>query len=112
MDSYKRALEFFKNTLKIDATAFVCESWMLFPEHKSIIPEAKNLLDFMNDYSIVHDGKSRDDLWRIFYCFVGEDLDIIPQKTYLQRQYVEFMKNGGEVGWGQGICFSKDIFGE
>ena len=112
LDSYKRALEFFKNTLKIDATAFVCESWMLFPEHKSIIPEAKNLLDFMNDYSIVHDGKSRDDLWRIFYCFVGEDYDIIPQNTYLQRQYVEFMKNGGEVGWGQGICFSKDIFGE
>lgn len=114
IDSYKRAYDFFKNTLKIDAKAFVCESWMLFPEHEKIIPEAENIMAFYRDYTIVHKGlyPEGDDLWRIFYCFVKDNYDMIPRKTYLQKQYAEFLEHGGISGWGQGICPVERVIGE
>lgn len=104
--SYRKAYDFFTNFLKLTPKAFVCESWMLFPKHEEIIPDAKNLMDFYRDYTVVKEGlyENGDDLWRIFYCFVRDNYDIIPQKTYLQKQYAEFLKKGGISGWGMGIC--------
>lgn len=106
LESYKKAYYFFKNFLKVTPKAFVCESWMLFPKHEEIIPCAKNLMDFYRDYTIVEEGlyPGGDDLWRIFYCFVKDNYDIIPKKTYLQRQYADFLEKGGLSGWGKGIC--------
>ena len=112
--SYKMAYEFFKNTLNIDAKAFVCESWMLFPKHEQIIPEAENIMAFYRDYHIVEEGlmPGGDDLWRIFYCFVRDNYELLPRKTYLQRRYAEFLENGGVSGWGKGICFVGSVIGE
>ncbi len=115
IESYKEAYCFWRDHLGIDPKGFVCESWMLFPEHESIIPDAENLMAFYRDYDIKHSGydDGSGDLWRIFYVYVNKDcLDLLPRKTYLQRRYAEHLEKGGKSGWGMGIIPIKRIICE
>ena len=114
ISSYKAAYDFWKNTLKIDAKGFICESWMLFPKHEEIIPEAENLMSFYRDYDIYEKGyDDGDDLWRIFYVFANKDcLELLPRKTYLQKKYAEYLENGGKSGWGKGVIPISRIINE
>ncbi len=109
--SYKAALDFFKNHLHLSPRAFVCESWMLFPKHREIIPECRNIIDFMNDYELTEllPGEGMGDLWRIFNTNDYSDISKLPRDTYMQRQYADFLMSGGIADGAKGIFFVKDL---
>jgi hypothetical protein len=102
-ESYLAAKEFFKD--KIDGVcAFVCSSWLLYPENKDILSKSSNTYRFMSEYDIIEWGikKNRDDLWRLFDTD-EKNVERLPADTGMRRAYIEHMKNGGKVGYGFGI---------
>ncbi len=101
--AFARAKEFFaKETGPI--CAFVCSSWLLYPEHEHMLSHESNVYKFMKRFDIINSGtsKNRGDLWRLFDTD-EKRWDKLPDDTSLRRAYVEQLKNGGQVGWGYGV---------
>ena len=100
--SYALAKEFFADQLGA-SPVFVCNSWLLFPENMSIVPEKSNLRSFMSEYKIIDWGYNEgQDLWRLFDT-QEMNPSRLPTDTSLRKSYAEHLKNGGRVGWGYGI---------
>ena len=105
LESYRMASVFFKDFFVQKPTAFVCNSWLLFPSHKEFLPKESNILAFMNDFDIISSGfsENREDLWRIFYKEYTGNADELPNDTSLQRAYAGWLRKGNKTGHGYGV---------
>ncbi len=105
LDSYRRAYEFFK-VPEGGRLVLVCSSWLLNPESRQLYPEGSNLLDFMNDFDILHgsaeDGKFSN-AWRVFYCDFDGDASKLPRDTTFQRNVADWLAKGKGIGHGYGV---------
>ncbi len=102
-EAFLRAQKFFANETG-EVCAFVCSSWLLYPEHEQMLSHESNVYRFMKRFDIIRSGTSKDrgDLWRLFDTD-EKRWDRLPADTSLRRAYVEHLKNGGQVGWGHGV---------
>jgi hypothetical protein len=102
-DSYRRAFAFFSHDKR--PIVCVCDSWLMFPGHETILPETSNIRAFMRDFEIIH--SKTDDAprgsWRIFGPKGQEAPENWPEDTSLQRAYKQHVMNGGSTGSGFGI---------
>ena len=107
--SYSMAREFFKDEFGDEPIAFVCSSWLLFPEQEKILHEKSNIRKFMSDFDIIeskyYDDNNCSAFWRIFDKPYTDNFDEIPEDTFLKRAYKEYLKNGGKLGYGFGVFF-------
>ena len=107
LESYRMAREFYKDEFGDEPIAFVCSSWLLYPEHEKILHERSNIRKFMSDYDIidgnVYPEENKSALWRIFDCPVTDSIDDLPEDSFLKKAYKQFLKNGGKLGFGFGI---------
>lgn len=100
--SYAAARAFFANEAG-ENCPFECNSWLLYPENKEILPASTNTVRFMSEYDIIAWGVNEgQDLWRLFDT---EEMDPhkLPANGSLRRCYADHLKKGGRVGWGYGI---------
>ena len=103
-NAYAMAREFFKEQLG-EKPIFHCNSWLLFPENKQILPSHTNTYRFLSEYEIVEWSYTvGQDLWRLFDTD-EKNPDRLPTNGSLRRCYVEHLKKGGRVGRGRGIKF-------
>ena len=79
---------------------FMCESWMLLPEHKDILPEGTNIRRFMEEYELGVFIERDGDLWRIFGRPNSEckNYSTLPEDTSLRRIYKKYLLGGGRIG--------------
>lgn len=102
--SYALAREFFKRNAGENAP-FVCSSWLLDPEHFSILDKKSNIYRFISEYDVfesgVTDGK---DLWRLFDTD-ERDPDKLPRDSSLRRIYIKRIQEGKPLGRGRGVKF-------
>lgn len=105
--SYRLAQEFFKDAFPGAETPFICNSWLLFPEHREFLPAHSHILEFMDDFDIYssHSDPQGNDLWRIFGLPDCSDTARLPEKTSLQRAYKQWLLSGREPGTGNGLFF-------
>ena len=105
LESYRRAEKFFSDIFKGGKTVFTCDSWLLFPEHKTMLPEDSGIRIFMEDYSIVKARYSKplERPWPIFYEKRNAPADQLPQNTSLEKAYVERYKKGLPSGSALGV---------
>lgn len=107
LESYRMAAEYYKDEFKDEPMVFYCSSWLLFPTHEEILHEKSNIRKFMSDFDIFasayypEDNKSA--LWRIFDCPVTDNIDELPEDSFLKRAYKEYLKKGGTLGYGSGL---------
>lgn len=101
MDSYKKAYEFFGEKPLV----LFCHSWLLFPGNREFFPPTSRILDFMDDFDIIHSRRQLIfwDAWRIFGTNKRMPPDKLPAETSLQRAYIERLKKKEPVGAGFGI---------
>lgn len=100
--SYAAARAFFADEVGKNC-AFVCCSWLLFPQNKSIVPQNTNTYRFLCEYDVVSWGYNEgQDLWRLFDT-QEMNPDRLPTNSSLRRAYVEHLQKGGRVGWGLGF---------
>lgn len=102
-ESFSLAKEFFAEKIG-DVCAFVCHSWLLYPEHKTMLSPKSNVYQFMSRFDILESGinQRKSDLWRLFDTD-EKDPEKLPADSSLRRAYVSHLKNGGNVGWGFGV---------
>lgn len=101
--AYQQAKAFFNEHFWQGEVLFFCRSWLLFPKHKEILNPASNLYSFIDDFTLIDSGEYPDysQLWRLMDGNYTDWRDM-PQKTSLQRAYVEMVKKGEKTGWGFG----------
>lgn len=98
--SYDRAAEHFKNIFGDKPIIFGCNSWLLSPNNRKILPETSNILKFMDDYEILEPAKDEknSNLWRIFSVEeLPANLDDLPQNTSVQRAFAKWLKEGNTI---------------
>lgn len=115
-ESYRLAKKFFRDELVQEAKRnpdsnmghpfiLFCHSWLLYPDNKKAFPSAKNIHSFIDEWFIYHkaDDEKLQDAWRIFGKRYEGDISIFPQETSLQKEYVQWITNGGKLGFGAGF---------
>ncbi len=105
-DSYRWAREFFFPGEEGPA-AFVCSSWLLWPDYEEYIPDGLNLKKFRHDFTVISSSESEGfpNGWRVF----GADAELpaheLPEKTSQQRLFKKYCMDGKRHGGGYGVFF-------
>ena len=82
---------------------YVCESWMLSPALREIMPETSRVRRFSERFSVVfweEDSPAFRD-W-IFPTAVTAPVEDLPEATSLQRAVKRHLLAGGTIGWAEG----------
>lgn len=115
MDSYRQAYDFFADMRGDKPLICFCHSWLLFEGNRQIFPGTMNLVDFMNDWDIIHSEEIDDyyDAWRLFGKKYEGDVSVLPQITSQQKAMAKWLSEGKKTGEGLGVLiFGKDEKGE
>ena len=108
-DAYAQAAEFFRNMTDGAPIAFVCSSWLLYPEAEKILPAHSNIRGFMADYDMIRSKTNADgeygDMWRLFDMDYTGDFNDYPEDSSLRRAYKKFLLDGNRTGSGYGVFF-------
>lgn len=102
--SYHQAVEFLaKFYPQYEYCMFYCNSWLMSPRLKEVLPTASNILQYQNDYEIVKDNE--DDMGYLLWVFKKSDISVedLPEDTSLQRNIKAYVKNGGKIGGAAGV---------
>lgn len=105
-DSYAQAVSFYGKRFENTPIVFCCESWMLYPPVRALLPEG-NLRCFCDDYTVVRDRLDplQDDRWRIFHMPNETPIEDYPEENSLQRALKPYLLSGGRMGEGMGFFF-------
>lgn len=108
-DAYSQAAEFFRDMTDGAPIAFVCSSWLLYPEAEKILPAHSNIRGFMADYDIIRSKTNEEgqhgDMWRLFDMDFTGDFNDYPEDSSLRRAYKKFLLDGNRTGSGYGVFF-------
>lgn len=99
LESYRQAYE------KLGRLPFVCESYLLYPAQYEFLNPDSNIVDFMNEYEIIHceENDKMNDMWRIFGVRESYEASTLPRNTSLRRAYADHIEKTGKNGWGFGV---------
>jgi hypothetical protein len=74
----------------------VCHSWLLDPQLKQYLSPESNIIRFQNRFSLAEDTSDADrSVIQFVFGPVPDDLDVLPQRTSLERAVVAHLKAGG-----------------
>lgn len=108
-DAYAQAAEFFSGMTDGAPIAFVCSSWLLYPEAEKILPAHSNIRGFMADYDIIRSKVDEEgdyhNMWRLFDMDYTGDFNDYPEDSSLRRAYKKFLLDGNRTGSGYGVFF-------
>lgn len=95
---------FFKYFPAFADAEYVCESWMLSPALREMLPETSRVRRFSERFSVVfweEDSPAFRD-W-IFPSAVAAPAEKLPEETLLQRAVKRHLLAGGKIGWAEGV---------
>ncbi len=103
IESLKKAYKFFNFDGKL--ATFVCESWLLGKQIETICKEGSNMRAFYNMYEVVEaeDDVGFYDCWRVFGVIYDNNPDKLPQNTTLQKNIVNYLKEGNTIQTATGF---------
>ena len=82
---------------------YVCDSWLLEPELRTLLKEGSNILEFQKWFEIVSiDKNCRQAEERIFRKVQDNPADY-SEETSLQKAAKRYLMDGGQLGCGIGI---------
>ena len=109
-EAFAMAARFYQKELKDAPVAFICHSWLLYPQNEKLMSKGSNTYAFFKRFDIVRSGDHGDDhpdLWRLFDRPFTGSFDCLPYDSSLRRAYVDHLKAGGKSGWGFGVYLYK-----
>jgi hypothetical protein len=112
-DALSQAYEFYKDKIDGVPLAFICYSWLLYPDNDQVYNPKSNTYRYKSMFDIIggHTDKPDSgypDMWRLFDMDYTGNIDDYPGDTSLRRAFKEYLKNGGKTGEGYGIFFYDD----
>jgi hypothetical protein len=105
--SYLDARKFFNDFYPEYAAAdMICNSWLLSPALKELLPEDSNIVRFQKSFYVDYVDYENNN----FLIWVYKRMDIpweqLPEETSLQRRIKSFILSGGKIGWANGKLIS------
>jgi hypothetical protein len=103
-ESYQAAGEFFRTYYPDFAQVpYICDSWLLAPALKEVLPEDSHILAFQREYEIR--SVDPDDQGFLLWVFQTEKLPVaeLPEDTSLQRNLKQRLLSGGRIGRAVGV---------
>lgn len=104
LDSYRRAYEFFGLS---NRAAFVCDSWLLYPAHREMLPVSSGIVRFADDYKIIEvtdcPAAEFGELWRVFGYKKNYAPDTLPCDSALRRAYIQRLRDASTLGSAFGV---------
>jgi len=100
VDSYNQAKLFFAKHFG-SFTAIECNTWLLSPALRPMLPENSKILNFQADYEILSTTPDGQNFLRWVYWLDEKeqpDLNTLPENTSLQRAIKLHLLNGGKIG--------------
>lgn len=81
----------------------ICESWLLVPELKKLLPENSNIINFQNQFII--NKVDYDNPAFMDWIYHNRDIEYknLPENTTLQKKLKQHLLSGGKFGWAYGI---------
>ena len=82
----------------------MCDSWLLSPELKKLLPEDSNIIRFQNKFRI--ERFDEENPYFVGWVYPGmEDLprEQLPENTTLQRNMKKYLIEGGKLGSAYGV---------
>lgn len=101
-DSFAQAAAFFREIVPYKAVSFHCESWLLSPQLKKLLPPKSNILKFQELFSVYKEIPARQAEERVF-GIISDKPQEYPEDTSLQRMLKRFLLEGNAVGMGCGV---------
>jgi len=81
----------------------LCESWLLVPELRKLLPENSNIIRFQKQFSITKVEEDSPAFLDWIYCSRDIPYECLPEKTTLQIQVKKHLLAGGKIGWAYGV---------
>lgn len=107
MASFSQAGTFFASAVQEGILPIICDSWMLYPPYiRNVFPENSNLQMFAGLFQVydrLSTGQDFSDGWRVFGKSDTENVQDLPHNTTLQRNFIRYIQNGGDFGYGLGL---------
>ncbi len=101
--SYKESYAFFGEFYPdYKYTNYVCETWLLAPALKELLPASSNILAFANDFVIDEVFPDVTDFLQWIYKKMDIPLEELPEETSLQRKLKAHLLSGGKLGEAKG----------
>lgn len=101
MASYALSKEFFQKYYPdFEYHYYICDSWMLSPGLKDVLPADSRILSFQKDFTITDWDKENTSYLEWIYKNPNETLkvDELPENTSLQKNIKRYLKEGGKIG--------------
>lgn len=79
-----------------------CESWLLSPALKKLLPWDSNIINFQKLFDI--ESVDYESMAVLDWVYPGEkaELSALSERTSLQRNMKRYLLSGGKVGWAKG----------
>ncbi|WP_160687721.1 acyltransferase domain-containing protein [Clostridium sp. C2-6-12] len=106
-NSYLEALDFFEKYYPdFKGADMVCNSWLLAPSLKYVLPENSKILQFQKAFHV--ERMEVDSLGFMDWVYGNKDipLDVLPEDTLLQKNLKPYLQNGGKIEWTFGKLIS------
>lgn len=107
MESLSRGYHYFKDRFPEEVVPFITHSWLLYPPYlNGVFKEGGNLQKFAGLFDVISQNENYSDSFEHVFDrpYPGkENLRDVPQKTSLQRNMLQFIKQGNAMGDGYGI---------
>jgi hypothetical protein len=113
--SYEESKKFIKTHYPeyIDSR-YICDSWLLSPALKELLPETSNIIKFQEAFAISEWNKEEKEFIEWVYKIKVDDNNIVtddykklPEDTSLQRNMKQYLLNGGFIGSAYGQLIEK-----
>ena len=104
MDSYKKAFAFYHCTPERPLIVH-CNSWLLNPDHRQMLPAGSNIVDFMDDFDPVGELERDNfpDAWRVFGKAAEQPFEAWPTDNTLRKAYHALLASGKKAKNGMGL---------
>ncbi|MCI9619975.1 MAG: DUF5596 domain-containing protein [Dorea sp.] len=98
-ESFLRAAEFFGKEYQV----YVCDSWLLSPHLKEVLPETSNIIRFQKLFEITDVGYQYPQAEQRIFGEILEDKRQYSENTTLQKRAKEYVLSGRDLGIGVGF---------
>lgn len=104
IESLRMAEEFFGGKKQI----FVCDSWLLSPNLKEVLPENSNILRFQRMFEVTKVHYAFPQAEQRIFGDILEDKTSYPEDTSLRRNAKAYILSGKDLGIGIGFIEEKE----
>ena len=103
--SLRKATDFFRMYYpEYSYDRYTCESWLMSPVLKQLLPGGSNIVSFQERFTIVsEDREGREFIEWLFQVPADTAYEELPERTSLQHRAKELLLAGGSVGSAFGI---------